>query len=99
MKTNITIKTNLDEEVTLTGNEWFVTMTDKTMSGWGLAEGRISKFVVICKTHGEAETLRDRIVANAKSMTYVKVTPTLPNYPVRRYHTSFSLNTGNLFNF
>ena len=94
------ITTVLDEKVTLDGTEWFVTMTDKFMSGWGLAENKIAKRVIICKSHGDAETLRDRIAGNRRThMTYVNVTPRLPNYSVARYTTSYELDNGNLFRY
>ena len=36
---------------------YYVTMTDKFMSGWGRAEGKINKFVVECETREKAETI------------------------------------------
>lgn len=34
---------------------FYVTMTDKFMSGWGLAEGRINRLVFPCSDYDQAE--------------------------------------------
>lgn len=66
---------------------YFVTMTDKFMSGWGKAEGRISKFVVECETYEQAKTIEQ----NAKKrdeMKYVNITTKKPYYNVKKYITT-----------
>lgn len=94
------ITTCLDEKVTLDGSEWFVTMTDKFMSGWGCADGKIAKRIIICQTHADAETLRDRIAGNKRTqMTRVNVTPRLPYYTPSRYTTTYEKDDGNLFRY
>lgn len=99
-KKAITITTCLDEVVTLSGNEWFVTMSDKFLSGWGCAEGKIAKRVIICKSHGDAEMLRDRIVFNTRAyMKNVNVTPRFPYYTPSRYTVTYELDNGKLFNY
>lgn len=35
-------------------DKYYVTMTDKVLSGWGAAQGKTSKFVVICDTPEQA---------------------------------------------
>ena len=63
---------------------WYVTMTDKFMSGWGGAKGKINKYVVICETGEQAR----RIEKNAgyrSEMKYINVTTTKPYYDPRRY--------------
>lgn len=35
-------------------NKYYVTMTDKFMSGWGQAQGKINKLVIECDTMEEA---------------------------------------------
>ena len=36
---------------------FYVTMTDKFMSGWGMAQGKINKLVLECETYEDAETV------------------------------------------
>ena len=58
---------------------YFVTMTDKFMSGWGLAEGKINKMIVQCDTLAQA----DRIQRNAKrrgEMRRVNICVNKPRY-------------------
>lgn len=65
-------------------SKWYVTMTDKFMSGWGRAEGKICKYVYTCDSLAEA-----RIVANnAESRTdqkHVNIRTTKPYYNSRNY--------------
>ena len=37
--------------------KYYVVMTDKFLSGWGLAEGKTNKLVIVCDTHKEASTI------------------------------------------
>ena len=41
---------------------YYVTCTDKFMSGWGRAEGRINRLILPCESHGEARIVE----ANAR---------------------------------
>ena len=66
----------------------YVTMTDKFMSGWGQAQGKINKLVITCDTWKEAEI----VAANAgrrSEMKYVNITDRKPSYPSSRYLTSW----------
>lgn len=58
---------------------WYVTMTDKFMSGWGMAEGKINKLIIECETYEEAETI-ERNARNRNEMKFVHVTRTKPRY-------------------
>lgn len=65
----------------------YVTMTDKFLSGWGLAEGKTSKFVIECETYAQAQ----EVAASAKKdkyLTRVNICSNRPKYPSSRYHTS-----------
>ena len=67
--------------------KYWVTMTDKFMSGWGGAQGRVSKFVVACDSYVEA----DRVKCAAErrpEMKYVNVRVTKPHYDAARYVTT-----------
>jgi hypothetical protein len=66
---------------------FYVTMTDRFMSGWGHACGKINKFVVRCNNMNEAKT----IALNArrrKEMKYVRIVYSMPKYSDQRYLVS-----------
>lgn len=66
---------------------FYVTMTDKFMSGWGHASGKTNKFVVECKTLTQAKT----IALNARrrsEMKYVRIVYCKPKYSPQRYLVS-----------
>lgn len=65
----------------------YVTMTDKFLSGWGLAEGRTSKFVIECENYKQAQEVA-RNARKDKGMTRVNICSNKPKYPASRYHTS-----------
>lgn len=100
-KTSKQVTTILDEIVTIESGMWFVTMTDKLLSGWGCAQNKIAKRVIICKDLQQAEQLYNRIIARQPrcQMIYVNVTPTLPHYSASRYTTSWELYTDSCFNY
>lgn len=45
--------------------KYYVTMTDKFMSGWGMAQGRINKLVIECETIEQAQQIE--IAAHRRS--------------------------------
>lgn len=63
---------------------FYVTMTDKFMSGWGRARGKTNKLVISCNTYDEAET----VAANARNrseMKYVNICENKPRYDDRYF--------------
>lgn len=69
-------------------SKYYVTMTDKFMSGWGRAEGKISKFVIECDSYESAERIQ-RNAEGRSEMKHVNLCTTKPNYNSRRYYTSW----------
>ena len=65
----------------------YVTMTDRFMSGWGLAEGKINKLVFECDDLKEARIVRNN-ADDRKEMTYVNICSNKPCYNTSRYFTS-----------
>ena len=66
----------------------YVTMTDKALSGWGMAKGKVNKLVLECKDMKEAEIVEQ----NAKRrpcMIYVNIRETKPYYNSKYYYESF----------
>ena len=58
---------------------YYVTMTDKFMSGWGMADGKTNKLIIVCDNYQDAET----IFRNAKKrdeMKYVSICANKPKY-------------------
>jgi len=63
----------------------YVSMTDRAMSGWGRAEGRINKLVFICKDYKEAEIVEQNAI-NRGDMTYINICNNKPYYNKDRYY-------------
>jgi len=68
--------------------KYYVTMTDRFMSGWGHAKGRTNKFVVGCDTYKQAETIA-RNAERRSEMKYVNITSSKPYYKGRRFLVSY----------
>ena len=64
----------------------YVTMTDKFMSGWGMADGKINKLIFECDSIQEAHIVADN-AENRDDMKYINVTYTKPYYAPGRYYT------------
>jgi hypothetical protein len=79
-------------ETNTESNRYWVSMTDKFMSGWGGAKNRIAKFVIECNTYEEAETVAE----NAKHRTDMKnvnICYNKPRYNKRTHQTSYRTKT------
>ena len=72
--------------------KYYVTATDKFLSGWGLAKGRISKFVLECDTYEEACFVEDK-VSQRSDMKFVNICSKRPRYSSTRYHVSYVTRT------
>ena len=62
-------------------------MTDKFMSGWGVAEGKINKLVIECETYQEAKIVEDN-ARNRSEMKYINICTRKPRYNERWYKVS-----------
>lgn len=68
--------------------KYYVTMTDKFMSGWGMAKDKTNKFLIECDNYDQAKT----VFNNAKKrdeMIYVNILYSKPYYNKDRYLVSF----------
>jgi hypothetical protein len=63
---------------------YYVTMTDKFMSGWGKAEGKINKYIIGCQTIQEAETI-ELNAHRRPEMKHIKILSKFPYYSPDRY--------------
>ena len=69
----------------------YVTMTDKFMSGWGMAEGKINKLVIECENSVQAEKIADYAKNERNEMKYINITYNKPRYNTREYLTSWKV--------
>ena len=58
---------------------FYVTMTDKFMSGWGMSQGKTNKMIVQCSTVEQAEQV-ERAASRRPEMRYVNIRTTKPRY-------------------
>lgn len=81
--------TSLGLEMDLT-DKYFVTATDKTMSGWGCAEGKIAKRVIVCDTWRQAQRVADAMTnkPSREGWRYINKTSRMPRYSDKKYVVS-----------
>lgn len=89
------------ERYEISETKYFVSCTDKFMSGWGLASGKIAKRVIICNNRAQAFEMIDRLSRPKNGMKRVNYSVGLrpPYYTPSKYIVTFDLFTDNLFNF
>lgn len=63
---------------------FYVTMTDKFMSGWGKAEGKINKFIIECEDFKHAEII-ERNANKRPEMKHVGIKFKKPYYSPKGY--------------
>lgn len=68
---------------------YYVSMTDKFMSGWGGAKGKIAKYVLICKNVEEANIVYDNAI-HRKEMKYVSMGTAMPKYNPKKYQVTYA---------
>ena len=85
------IKTVLGKEIEVTVNTYFVVMTDKYLSGWGGAENRIAKRIIICDNFKQAQMIKNGIenCKDQNGMRYINICDKVPYYNSKRYKLSF----------
>lgn len=71
---------------------FYVTMTDKALSGWGIAEGKINKLIFECKDYSEAETVYNNAI-NRHDMKNINICNNKPYYNNKRYYAQFKDKT------
>jgi hypothetical protein len=58
---------------------YYVTMTDRFMSGWGDARGKINKLVIECDTYAQAGQI-ERAARQRSEMRRINIRATRPYY-------------------
>lgn len=98
MKT--TVKTVLNEICKVSDYDYFVTMTDELLCGWGLAKGKTAKRVYLCQTLEIAESLVNRIHNRTNTgMKYINICSRLPYYSTAKYKVSYDNRPETAFNY
>ena len=59
--------------------KYYVTMTDKFMSGWGIAKDKTNKMIVVCDTWQQAEQI-ESAARKRPEMKYINIRTTKPRY-------------------
>lgn len=67
-------------------NKYYVTMTDRFMSGWGRAANAINKLIIECDTYEQAEQI-ERHAIDRDEMNYVNIRTTKPYYGAGYYES------------
>ena len=58
---------------------YYVTMTDKFLSGWGNATNKTNKFIIECETIEQAETIQKN-ARKRSEMKYINICINKPRY-------------------
>jgi len=66
----------------------YVAATDKFMSGWGRAEGKINRIVFECDGWDEANRVADMLEARG-DMIRVRTSMRRPSYPTQSHYTQY----------
>lgn len=66
---------------------YYVTMTDKVFSGWGMARGKVNKLVISCNTFAEAQIVMQNAERRGE-MKYINIVDHKPYYNQDRYFVS-----------
>lgn len=68
--------------------KYYVKMTDKFLSWWGKAEGKINKLVIECDSYEEARIVADN-ASDRSDMTKIMVVRDKPHFSSKRYYVSY----------
>ena len=68
-----------------------VVATDKFLSGWGCASGKIHKQVIICADHETAARVACNMRRNGYSYISVRTSGVFPTFSASRYSVSYRL--------
>ena len=64
--------------------KYYVTMTDKFLSGWGKAYGKINKLIFICDSFSDAEIVKNNAEKRG-DMKYINISRKKSYYSPSRY--------------
>lgn len=67
--------------------KWYVTMTDKFLSGWGIAKNKTNKLVIECDTYEQAEII-EKNAKKRNEMRYINITSKKPYFDKKKFVVS-----------
>lgn len=67
--------------------KYYVTMTDKFMSGWGMADHKTNKLVIECDSYEEAVIVHNNALSRSE-MKFVNICMNKPYYNTNNYEVS-----------
>lgn len=73
------------------GKKYYVSMTDKFLSGWGMAENKISKYIIICNNLEQAREVAECAGRKDSEFKYINIATKKPYYNSRRYVVSYDV--------
>lgn len=84
------VTTVLGEIKNLSDYNYFVTMTDTMLSGWGNADGKTAKRVILCQTFRDAQIIVSGLnnCKDRNGMRYINIAYKFPKYSENRYTVS-----------
>ena len=68
--------------------KYWVSMTDKFLSGWGMADNKTNKLVIECDSYEEALIVQNN-AENRSEMKYVNICFDKPYYSKNNYYTNY----------
>ena len=80
------------DRVVMNKSKYYVTMTDKYMSHWGMAENKINKLVLECDSYDEAKIV-ERNAMSRNEMKYINICMHKPRYNPNWYLVSWHNRT------
>ena len=66
--------------------KYYVTMTDKFMSGWGKAQGKKNKLIIECENYEQASII-ERNAKRRNEMKFVNICSSRPRYGSNVYES------------
>lgn len=68
--------------------KWYVSMTDRALSGWGMARGKTNKLVLECSSYEEAEIVEQN-ARDRSEMKYINICMKKPRYNQNNCYVSW----------
>ena len=69
---------------------YYVTMTDKFMSGWGMAKNLINKLILKCNNYDEAIKV-EKYAQSRGDQKYINICSNKPNYYRKTFGKDYTL--------
>ncbi len=68
--------------------KYYVSMTDRVMSDWGMSKGKLNKLVLECDNLEEAEVVK-RNAQDRSEMEDITIHKSKPTHNTKKYYTTY----------